>query len=245
MAPLKCVITVALFLIAIHINVCLAQEVEKPSTARDKGTLAVQGTWLWQHKGKNKSTTCELTIAKKEGMFHCVLKAGKKQYESKKGLLINGVFTVTFSVADSDKKYSFRGKLNKGKMTGEYYAPSTGTEPLKWVASRTISLQGAAGRWQLFFETPDGQVQEPAFELFSTKDEPNVEFTEGPEMDIRETRYKNGVLNVVADIEFQGQGITVEYELEFKKDELDGLIYFEVQATGDQGEIEVEGVRTK
>ena len=119
MAPLKCVITVALFLIAIHINVCLAQEVEKPSTARDKGALAVQGTWLWQHKGKNKSTTCELTIAKKEGMFHCVLKAGKKQYESKKGLLINGVFTVTFSVADSDKKYSFRGKLNKGKMTGE------------------------------------------------------------------------------------------------------------------------------
>ena len=81
--------------------------------------------------------------------------------------------------------------------------------------------------------------------MFSTKDEPNVEFTEGPEMDIRETRYKNGVLNVVADIEFQGQGITVEYELEFKKDELDGLIYFEVQATGDQGEIEVEGERTK
>ena len=29
--------------------------------------------------------------------------------------------------------------------------------------------------------------------------------------------------------------------MEFKKDEVDGLIYFEVQATGDQGEIEVEG----
>ena len=64
-----------------------------------------------------------------------------------------------------------------------------------------MSLKEAVGRWQLFFETPDGQVQEPVFELFSTKDGPNVEFTEGPEMDIRETKYQNGVLNVVADID--------------------------------------------
>ena len=245
MNRINCFMLAFLIGAAINANVGLAQEVGKSAPSADKLAAAVQGTWAWQHKGKTKSTPCELSISKKEGAFHCVLKAGKKKYSSDKGTFKKGVFAVTFPVAEGDKKYSFQGKLSKGKMTGEYFVPSTGAEAIKWVAKRTMSLKEAVGRWQLFFETPDGQVQEPVFELFSTKDGPNVEFTEGPEMDIRETKYQNGVLNVVADIDFQGQGITVEYELEFKKDEVDGLIYFEVQATGDQGEIEVEGERIK
>ena len=207
---------------------------------------AVIGTWSWQHRGDTKTTNCQLSIARKDGKWHCQFKAGKKTYESDEGSFQAGKFSVVFPVKGKEKQYLFQGKVANNKMTGTYQVPSSGDKEIKWSAKRTLSLAEAAGEWQLYFETPDGQSLEPLLTLSVENGAAQVEFSgSGPELDISEVNFEQGVLTVAADIDFQGQAIALEYELEFGQKDLDGFIYFELQATGDQGEIEVEGERVK
>ena len=207
---------------------------------------AVEGTWAWKHKGDAKTTDCELAIVKKDGKLHCRFKAGKKTYQSDSGSVKDGTFSVVFPLKGENKQYAFKGKVSNNKMTGTYQVPSSGAKDVKWSAKKTVSLEEVAGQWQLYFETPDGQSVEPVLSIEVEDGKPKVDFSsDGPELDISEIKFGQGVLTVKADIDFQGQAILIEYELEFKKKDVDGVIYFELKATGDQGEIEVEGERIK
>ena len=221
----------------------LAQETETESSP-------AAGSWKWKSVSLSGEIDCRIFLVEKDGKLTGMysdegdLKAevGDVKVDDDK---ISFVIVVDNDGTKSEIK--FNGKLAGDKITGKMI---DGGSERDWKAERFISLQEVVGKWRLSFTTPDGETRNPEFELKIDNGKPEIEFDAGVDdaegVEISDLKFKNGLLLFKIALDFQGQELSLDYELEFMNvDELEGSMYFEFKANDMNGDVDVTGQRSK
>lgn len=226
-------------LVVITLGVLISSSVD----AQQKSSLT--GSWKFQREGLTGAIKCQLRLVQQDGKW-----VGEYQDADKVEAKVSDIkfadqkVSLNLNIADSTVTLS--GTLKKDKITGTIV---DGDDKQDWKATRFTALQDAVGKWRMEFTTPDGAVRRPEFQLSMTDDEATVEFTAGEdeevdgEGEITKTVYKDGLLIFHVELQFQGQPLKLEYELELEENSLEGSMYFEVEGTEMAGDVDVSGER--
>lgn len=145
---------------------------------------------------------------------------------------------------------TLKGKLEKDRIVGKasYYAK----DEVDWKAIRFLSLEEVTGKWQMTFTTPDGTERTPKFQLNEKDGKPEIKLipdegeTDTAGSKVSNVKYKDGLLLFEVELDFQGQELNLEYELEFETSKtLVGSMFFSLPGIDQTGEVDLDGERIK
>jgi len=218
-----------------------------------KTTPQLKGSWKFDRESLDgKKVKCVICLKEVDGKLVGEYSDSEKFKQKISSAFVKGD-EVEIKIAPSDKwtaKTVFKGKMDGDKITGtaNYYS----SDPDKWKATRFISLDEAAGTWRMVFTTPDGTERKPEFVLSAKDGKPQIKMNraegddETGEAEIKNVKYKQGLLVFDMTLDFQQQELSLEYEIEFMTtDTIEGSMYFELKAIGQGGEVDLEGERVK
>lgn len=222
----------------------LAQETDPDSAAI--------GSWKWNRETLSGEVRCEVRLEEKDGKLTGTYSDAEDNKAKVGEVSVKGeeiTIELIFDADGSESSVSLKGKLDGDRIRGKIVDGSTEQD---WKASRFVSIKEAAGNWRMSFTTPDGTERNPEFSLATNKDgKPVVEFEvgddsgEADDLRVSKTRFKDGLLIFNVTLEFEGQSLKLEYELEFmNKSELEGSMFYSFQ-TGMEGDVDVTGERLK
>ncbi len=236
------------------LSVCIViVSLSVPLTAQDAKTTSTKdvsptGTWEWDREAAEGKIHCVLKLTEKDGKVKGKFNNDFVEAKIENGTFKDGKLEVKFDVTVEDREFNvtLAGKVGEEKIEGKVLVNSDeGEEELEWVAIRTIGLDDVAGKWRMSFTTPDGVEMNPEFELKNAKGKPQIKFVEDDGMEISKVKFKNGNLKFTIELDYDGQPIKVEYDLELAGNQLDGMLAFYFKDSGDEGELDVEGSRIK
>jgi len=223
---------------------------EKSKEAAEDSSLA--GSWKWNRVSASGNVRCQLTLTEKDGKL-----TGKysdaEEVKAKVGDVIvkddEVEIDLEFDIDGKKSVVSLQGKWDGDRITGKI---QDGGDAQDWKAVRFLSLDDVAGKWRMSFTTPDGTERNPEFELKSKDGKPDLEFSLGEGDDvpdegkISKIKFKDGLLVFHMALDFQGQDLSLEYELEFQdRKNLEGSMYFEIGDGAMNGDVDVTGERIK
>ena len=145
---------------------------------------------------------------------------------------------------------TLKGKLEKDRIVGKasYYAK----DEVDWKAIRFLSLEEVTGKWQMTFTTPDGTERTPKFQLNEKDGKPEIKLipdegeTDTAGSKVSNVKYKDGLLLFEVELDFQGQELNLEYELEFETSKtLVGSMFFSLPGIDQTGEVDLDGEKIK
>lgn len=145
---------------------------------------------------------------------------------------------------------TLKGKLEKDRIVGKasYHAK----DEVDWKAIRFLSLEEVSGKWQMSFRTPDGIERKPKFQLNEKDGKPEIELipdegeTDTNGSKVSNVKYKDGLLLFNVELDFQGQDLKLEYEIEFETNKtLVGSMFFSLPGIDQTGEVDLEGEKIK
>lgn len=145
---------------------------------------------------------------------------------------------------------TLKGKLEKDRIVGKasYYSK----DEVDWKAVRFLSLDEVTGKWEMSFTTPDGTERKPKFQLNEKDGKPEIKLipdegeTDTAGSKVSNVKYKDGLLLFEVALDFQGQELNLEYEIEFETSKtLVGSMFFSLPGIDQSGEVDLEGERIK
>ena len=219
-----------------------AQEKAKPAP--------LVGTWKFDRESLTESVKCYLRLTEKDGKLAGTY-SDAEEVKAKVGeVALKGDVVTIQLVFDHDGKQAnvvLNGKLDGDTIQGTMV---DGSETQDWKAQRIVALQDVVGKWRMSFTTPDGTERNPEFELSMDDKKPVVQFIEGEDSpepaggEISKVKFKDGFLTFSVALDFQGQPLKLEYEIEFmSSNRMEGSMYFEIEGTEMSGDVDVEGER--
>ena len=239
-----CGLAVVLALFVFDASASAQEKAEKAETS------PVAGSWKFEREALSGNVKCQLRFTEKDGKIQGSY-SDAEDVKAKVGDITvkDGEVTIKL-IFDNDGKKSrvtLSGKLDGDTIVGTL---ADGDDEQKWKAIRFVSLQDAVGNWRMSFTTPDGTERNPEFVLKQDDGEPELTFESGSgeagDSKISNVKFKDGLLIFDVALDFQGQDLSLEYELEFiSSDELEGSMFFEFEAMDQSGDVDVEGERIK
>ena len=236
---------------------CL-QETEKQAKGAEKNKdsessdedVSPTGTWTWTRNSPGGTTHPVLTLKEKKGKVTGTYKDEKNEYEVKDGSFDNGnvEFVLTIGFQDEELDVLYSGDVGKDSIEGTLSMEFNGqAREYPWKPKRKADEDGGiVGKWQITFETPDGEMN-PVFEVSKGKKEGDFElsFSEGLDGDVDNVIFMDEQLSFEMETIYQEQPLSVTYDLDLDGDELTGYLNYEFTENGNAGELEVIGKRLK
>ncbi len=222
--------------------------VAQQSKTQTSSQASPAGTWEWDREGPDGPIHCVLKLTEKNGKVKGKFTSEMVKSEIEEGTFEDGELTVKFAASVGEMHYhiTLSGKVGNDKIKGMVLV-DTGDEQreMDWLAQRTFPLDDVAGTWRMFFTTPDGQEMRPEFKVKNDDGKAVVEFVDDDDITISDVKYKNGNLKFTIELEFDGQPLEVEYDLDLVENSIDGVLYYSFANSGEEGELVVEGSRIK
>ena len=208
------------------------------------------GNWSWLRKSGDKQIESKITVIKKEGKFFGKLTDDEQELELKNAKLEDGQFSfaVTPHKESPDKQIKFKGKLSADQIKGKMSYTINGDIKTKdWVAKRVQSFDAITGKWNLEFETPDGNQLEFEIEVKKKNNRGiSLRFTNQDSTEISNIKFKNDILTFESKQQYEGEPLKVEWDLKLDGEALDGALYYQFERIPDnRGDIDVFGHRVK
>jgi hypothetical protein len=208
------------------------------------------GSWKFMRESLAGNVKCVLHLKEKDGKLQGTYSDAEQVKATVKGITVQGDQISIQLVFDEnrDATVTLSGKIEGNSIVGKMIDAG---EEVEWKAQKFVSLQEAAGKWRMSFVTPDGMERKPEFTLADKDGKPVVEFVSGEgeaaeadDAKMTKTEYRDGLLLFHVSMEFEGQDLKLEYELEFETaDTLIGSMYFEFGGADMSGDVDVEGER--
>ncbi len=245
MSKFKLLRVVAAIVAVVIFSIPLVAQQSKTQTSSQASPA---GTWEWEHEGPDGPIHCVLKLTEKNGKVKGKFTSEMVKSEIEEGTFEDGELTVKFAATVGEMHYhiTLSGKVGNDKIKGMVLV-NTGDEQreMDWLAQRTFPLDDVAGTWRMFFTTPDGQEMRPEFKVKNDDGKAVVEFVDDDDITISDVKYKNGNLKFTIELEFDGQPLEVEYDLDLVENSIDGVLYYSFANSGEEGELVVEGSRIK
>lgn len=209
------------------------------------------GSWQWDRNGLDGKVRCELRVEEKDDALTGTYKDADEVKAKVAGISVKEeVVSFKLNIENDGKtsEVSFSGKMKNNKITGKM--TYSGDKEQDWKANRFTSLADAVGKWRMEFTTPDGATRNPEFELTEKDGKASLKFNVQEEnagdANVSKVKFEDGVLTFQVKLDFQGQELKLEYDMEFIGDELEGSMRFEFPAVPEQnGEVDITGMKIK
>ena len=222
----------------------MAQD-DKPTAASPSPV----GTWNWEWKAGQNTIASSVTILNKNGKLSGVYKDKERKLDIQNPTLKKGelTFFILPNKDDQDYRIQFKGKVAKSSITGKMTYPAKGADKtVDWKAKRAEDFSGIVGKWVLEFATPDGVSLEYNVTVSKKKKGISLKFAEDSSAKISKVLFKDDILTFTSVQDYEGQPISVDWDLTLKGEQLDGVLYYQFTEIPEQnGELEVSGSRSK
>lgn len=232
------------------------------SFADDKATSKADptGTWRWERTGRNDSVNKMTLKLKSEGDKVSGTLATKRTGGNGNGpgnsdpieikdAKLDGnkiSFTVTRTFNDREMVSKYVGTIDGDSIKGtQTRNGQNGEQESEWNATRSISLEDAAGSWAISFEGPDGNKINSKFDIKVEGDSAKGVYhsTLFGDHDIKDIAVKDNKLSFAVAFKSDQGEFTVNYEGKIHGDKINGMV--KSSFGGEDNERAFEGAREK
>ena len=237
------------FSVAFCSAICLGFATTQAQETTEKSPAA--GSWKFERESLSGNVKCQIRLTEKDGKFKGTYSDAEDVKARVGNVTIEGDEITIKLVFDDDgaSEVTLTGKIDDDTIVGKMV---DGDDKQDWKAKRFVSLEDAVGKWRMSFTTPDGMERNPEFELKLKDGKPVLDFEVGEDVDeaaqakVSNIKFKEGLLVFDIALDFQGQELKLEYELEFDSpDTLEGSMYFEFAGNDQSGDVDLDGERIK
>ena len=237
---------ICFFLLGFMVYTDLPAQQEKTTTKSNVASPV--GTWTWERKADKKKLTTKLTISEKSGTYSGRVKDSKLDLKIEECKFEDGKLSfLVFPYPDRPKKsISFFGSVSDDQIKGKMSFDVDGeTKSDKWLAKRFNPMNAAVGKWLVEFDTPDGQSHAYEFRAKIKDEKITLKFIGDQSAEVKNVKFKDGVLSFYSQQDYEGQNVSVDWELEIDGSNLGGKLYYSFDNSQEEGELEVTGSQVK